>query len=257
VSAMLALKLAIVPAFILGISLAGQRWGPAIAGWLSGLPVVAGPILFFMAREQGAAFAAEAAVATASAVCGSIVFSAAYSWTARKHRWPLCLLAAATAYFLTIAVLAWLSPGVAGAALMSLALVVVAPRLFPHVESANTPGPMPKTELMVRMVAGATLVFLATWFASSLGPRLSGLIAMFPVLGTVLAVFSHRHAGAAFTTQLLRGMAAGFYAFITFCVVLALTLVSWGIAASFSLAVVVALIVQGIAKVVLLRSEKA
>ena len=75
---------------------------------------------------------------------------------------------------------------------------------------------MPKTELFVRMVAGATLVFLATWFASSLGPRLSGLVAMFPVLGTVLAVFSHRHAGAAFTTQLLRGMAAGFYAFITF-----------------------------------------
>lgn len=250
---MLALKLAIVPAFILGISLAGQRWGPAIAGWLSGLPVVAGPILYFMAREQGAAFAAEAAVATASAVCGSIVFSAAYSWAATKHRWPLCLLAAAAAYFVAIALLAWLAPGVVVAALMSLALVVVAPRLFPPVASSSSPGPMPKTELVVRMVAGATLVFLATWFASSLGPRLSGLVAMFPVLGTVLAVFSHRHAGAAFTTQLLRGMAAGFYAFITFCVVLALVLVPWGIGVAFSAAVVSALLIQAGAKVVLLR----
>ena len=152
---MLALKLAIVPIFILGISLAGQRWGPAIAGWLSGLPVVAGPILFFMAREQGDAFAAVAATATASAVCGSIVFSAAYSWTATKHRWPLCLLAAAAAYFLMIAFLAWLAPGVAVAALMSLGLVLVAPRLFPQVKATGTPGPMPKTELVVRMVAGA------------------------------------------------------------------------------------------------------
>ncbi|MBL8518871.1 MAG: hypothetical protein JNM76_18050 [Betaproteobacteria bacterium] len=250
---MLVLKLAIVPAFILGISLAGQRWGPAIAGWLSGLPVVAGPILFFMAREQGAPFAAEAAVATASAVCGSIVFSAAYSWAATKHRWPLCLLAAAVAYFLTVAVLAWLAPGVMVAALMSLALVVVAPKLFPDVEASMSPGPMPRSELAVRMVAGATLVFLATWFASSLGPRLSGLVAMFPVLGTVLAVFSHRHAGAAFTTQLLRGMAAGFYAFITFCVVLALTLAPWGIGASFAAAIVAALAVQGVAKWLLLR----
>lgn len=252
-TAMLALKLAIVPMFILGISLAGQRWGPAIAGWLSGLPVVAGPILFFMAREQGAAFAAEAAVATASAVCGSIVFSAAYAWTATKQRWPLCLLAAAVAYFFTIALLAWLAPGVVLAALMSLALVVVAPRLFPPVTSSSPPGPMPKSELLVRMIAGATLVFVATWFAASLGPRLSGLIAMFPVLGTVLAVFSHRHAGAAFTTQLLRGMAAGFYAFITFCVVLALTLVPWGIGMAFGAAVVAALVVQAGAKVVLLR----
>lgn len=250
---MLVLKLAIVPAFILGISLAGQRWGPAIAGWLSGLPVVAGPILFFMAHEQGVAFGAEAAIATASAVCGSIVFSVAYSWTATRQRWPLCLLAAAVAYFLTIAVLVWLSPGVVGAALTSLALVIVAPRLFPHTESTGSPRSMPKSELFVRMAAGATLVFLATWFADSLGPRLSGLIAMFPVLGTVLAVFSHRHAGAAFTTQLLRGMAAGFYAFITFCVVLALTLVPWGIGVSFSAAVLAALVVQLGAKQVLLR----
>lgn len=250
---MLVLKLAIVPTFILGISLSGQRWGPAIAGWLSGLPVVAGPILFFMAREQGAAFAAEAAVATASAVCGSIVFSAAYSWTATRQRWPLCLLAAAVAYFVTIALLAWLAPGVVAAALMSLALVIVAPRLFPKVEMTSSPGPMPKSELLVRMAAGATLVFLATWFASSLGPRLSGLVAMFPVLGTVLAVFSHRHAGAAFTTQLLRGMAAGFYAFITFCVVLALTLEPWGIGMSFLAAIVAALLVQAGAKVLLLR----
>lgn len=250
---MLALKLAIVPMFILGISLAGQRWGPAIAGWLSGLPVVAGPILFFMAREQGAAFAAEAAVATSSAVCGSIVFSAAYSWTATKQRWPLCLLAAAAAYFVVIALLAWLSPGVVLAASMSLALVIVAPKLFPKVEAGAAPGAMPKTELVVRMVAGATLVFLATWFASSLGPRLSGLIAMFPVLGTVLAVFSHRHAGAAFTTQLLRGMAAGFYAFITFCVVLAVALVPWGIGLGFAVAVLSALVVQAGAKVLLVR----
>jgi hypothetical protein len=232
---MLALKLAIVPAFILGISLAGQRWGPAIAGWLSGLPVVAGPILFFMAQEQGVAFAAEAAVGTSSAVCGSIVFSAAYSWTATKQRWPVCLLAAAAAYFLTIALLAWLSPSVVVAALMSLALVIVAPRLFPHVEAATMPGPMPKTELLVRMVAGAALVFLATWFASSLGPRLSGLVAMFPVL--------------------LRGMAAGFYAFITFCVVLALTLVPWGIGASFASAIFVALMVQAATRMLLLRSR--
>jgi chromate transport protein ChrA len=49
----LILKLLLIPGFLLLISLAGKRWGPSVAGWLSGLPVVVGPILFFLAIEQG------------------------------------------------------------------------------------------------------------------------------------------------------------------------------------------------------------
>ncbi|RON08058.1 hypothetical protein BK659_17630 [Pseudomonas brassicacearum] len=49
----LLLKLSLIPGFLLLISLAGKRWGPSVAGWLSGLPVVVGPILFFLAVEQG------------------------------------------------------------------------------------------------------------------------------------------------------------------------------------------------------------
>ena len=56
---MLLLKLLVIPGFLLLISLAGKRWGPSVAGWLSGLPVVVGPILFFLAIEQGQLFAAQ------------------------------------------------------------------------------------------------------------------------------------------------------------------------------------------------------
>jgi hypothetical protein len=254
---MLALKLAIVPFFILAISLAGQRWGPAIAGWLSGLPVIAGPILFFMAQEQGAAFAAEAAVATMSAVCGSVCFSLGYTWTAQRHGWPLSFLAAFVVYFATVFLLGMLEPGFWLSAALSLTLITFAPRLFPRAQPHGTPPPMGKTELVVRMAAGAAMVMLATHLAGSLGPRWSGLLAMFPILGSVLAVFSHRHAGAAFTTHLLRGMPAGFYAFIAFCAVLALSLKAWGIGAGFSLAIVCALTVQGLARLVMLRRAKS
>ncbi len=41
---MLALKLTLVPLFLLVVSMWGKWWGPSIAGWLAGLPVVAGPI---------------------------------------------------------------------------------------------------------------------------------------------------------------------------------------------------------------------
>ncbi len=63
-TAVLLLKLFLVPALIALVTLAGRRWGPAVAGWLSAFPVVAGPILGFIALEQGAAFAARAAIGT-------------------------------------------------------------------------------------------------------------------------------------------------------------------------------------------------
>src|SRR3989304_3740433 len=60
-SALFAFKLTLVPFFILALSLAGRRWGTAVSGWLVALPVVAGPIVFFIGMEQGGAFAAGAA----------------------------------------------------------------------------------------------------------------------------------------------------------------------------------------------------
>jgi hypothetical protein len=37
-NAVLVLKLALVPMLILGVTLAGRRWGPSVAGWLSAFP---------------------------------------------------------------------------------------------------------------------------------------------------------------------------------------------------------------------------
>ncbi|HBF50271.1 MAG TPA: hypothetical protein DDX04_07705, partial [Massilia sp.] len=59
-TAVLALKLVLVPLLIYLVTLAGRRWGPSVAGWLSAFPIVAGPILLTLALEQGAPFAASA-----------------------------------------------------------------------------------------------------------------------------------------------------------------------------------------------------
>lgn len=251
---LLALKLVLVPVFILAISLAGQRWGPGIAGWLSGMPVVAGPILFFMSVELGAAFAAEAAVATISAVCAATLFSLAYTWGAQRHRWPLSYAGAAAAYVTSIAALYFLAPGFWLAIVASLTFITLAPSVFPRVKGGTAPPAMQKAELLARMAAGVILVLLVTHFANQMGPRWSGLLAMFPVMGSVLAVFTHRHAGAAFTTKLMVGSMAGFYAFIAFCAALAVTLNAWGTAGSFSFAIACTLSVQGVTRVAMRRT---
>ena len=45
----LLLKLVLVPGLIALVTLAGRRFGPRVGGWLNALPLVAGPVLFFLA----------------------------------------------------------------------------------------------------------------------------------------------------------------------------------------------------------------
>ena len=76
----------------------------------------------------------------------------------------------------------------------------------------------------MRGIAAAVMVVAITELSSSLGSQLSGLIAPFPVITSVLAAFTHAQRGAGEATVLLRGMLGGFlvYALLVFAFALAL-----------------------------------
>lgn len=248
---MLALKLLLVPLFLGLVSLAGKRWGPGIAGWLAGFPIVTGPILLLLALEKGAAFAAQAATASLSAVFASVAFSLAYCWVCLRKPWLHSLLAGLCAWLLAasllhrISLLPWLALAIA------LGTLLVAPRCFPSVAAPLSRTVLPKQELMLRMLAGAVLTLAVTSLSAVIGASWSGLLAVFPLLGIVLAVFSQRACGAAFVVAMLRAMVSGLYSFVTFCFLLALLLQNRGIAASFVMAIMAAIAVQSAMKMLL------
>lgn len=253
----LVLKLLLVPALIALVTLAGRRWGPSVAGWLSAFPIVAGPILWFIALEQGEAFAAAAAVGTLSAVLAMLTFGLAYSWAAIRFSWPMSLVLAYVAYALAVFVLSLREAMLPVAALAVLAGLWLAPRLYPALPAAAKAPAKPANDMLLRMVLGALLVLLVTHFAASLGPGLSGVFAMFPVMGTVLALFTHRSNGAAAAIQLLRGMVFGFYAFATFCAVLAWLLPIVGSSPAFLCALATAGAVQMLTRLWLMHHRAA
>ena len=57
----LLLKLLLTPTLLGLVSLAGRRWGPAVSGWIIGLPLTSGPVSLFLAIDHGTAFASRAA----------------------------------------------------------------------------------------------------------------------------------------------------------------------------------------------------
>ena len=242
--ALVALKITLVPLLIGAITLAGRRWGPSVAGWLSGLPVVAGPIMYFMALENGAEFASRAIVGMLLGVFAMLGFLLGYAWASTRWSWRLSLFCALSAYFVAVALLNPLDVSTSAVAVMVLGVLLLAPRLFPRAKLRAIGVAPPRGEIFVRMVAGAILVLAVTYFAASFGARLSGLFAMFPVISTVLAVFSHRQCGHEFTICLLRGIVFGWYAFVVFCVVLGWALPSFGIGAAFLVAIAGAAVAQ-------------
>jgi uncharacterized membrane protein (GlpM family) len=250
---LLALKLVLVPAFLAVISFAGKRWGPNVAGWLAGFPSLTGPILAFLAYERGAEFTVQAAVLSLAAVVPAISFGVAYAWSCARLPWPGALACAMAAWMSAALLLAQLPLSVPLSLGLSLATLFVAPRLFPRPRGQWSSRALPAQELLLRMGAGAAMVLGVTAAAEALGSTWTGLFAAFPVMSIVLAVFSHRANGAGFTATLLRSMVAGFYAYLTYCLAMALALPAMDAGWAITTAVLAAVLVQGAAKLIMMR----
>jgi len=250
---LLALKLLLVPAFLAVISYAGRRWGPQVAGWLAGFPSLTGPILLFLALERGPAFTAQAAVLALSSVFSAVSFGVAYAWACRRWPWYGSLACGYAAWTAAVELLVRLPLTAPGSLALSLATLFAAPRLFPRAQGQWGSRALPAQELLLRMGAGAAMVLAVTGAAEALGPAWTGLFAAFPVMSTVLAVFSHRANGPGFVVAMLRAMVGGFYAYLTYCLCVALLLERLGFGATFAIAVGATVVVQGAAKALMMR----
>jgi len=218
----LALKLLLVPLFIGLVSLAGKRWGPTIAGWLAGLPVVAGPILFILWLEQGSTFARGAAVYSLAALAPVMAFALVYAWGSRRWGWARASTVAYGTWLLCAVTILALPLGILTAALLAASGLILAAFALPH--PAPTPGRvrLPKHELALRMLAGVVLTLLVTSIANIGGSHVSGVLSLFPVISGVLTVFVHRSGGSDAAIATLRGLARGLWSLAAFCVVLAI-----------------------------------
>lgn len=244
----LVIKLLLVPSLIFLITLVGRRFGPTVAGWLSAFPIISGPILLAVTLEQGAAFGAQAAAHTLLAVVAIVVFSVSYARcaAARPRSVLLALSSALGTWLVAVAALQALDWPLWHRMLLVVGALLVAPILIgkPGITLPDAPTRPARSDLPWRMLAGALLTLAVTHGAQPLGARLSGLFAMFPVMGTVLVGFSHRAQGAEFAVNLLRGTIKGFYAFAVFCLLLALLLPTHPVWLAFSMATGAALVVQ-------------
>ena len=274
----LAIKLLLAPCFVVGASLVGRRHGPRVGGLVGALPVVAGPILLVYALAHGRAFAAHAAAGTLLGLISLIAFVVVYARLAGRVAWPAALVAGWLAFALGTLLFSALAIPLGVALALACAAVALGLALLPQpsarparerarsvrepatpatelTPSTQMPAPSPPPprelgppawDLPLRAACALTLVLVLTAVAGWLGPQLSGLLAPFPIIASVLATFTHTQRGVDETRRLLRGLLSGFVAFALFCFALALALAALDVASAFALAVGVALLAQSV-----------
>lgn len=241
---LLAAKILLAPLCVVAVSLAGRRWGVAVAGVLGGLPVVAGPILLVETLLHGRDFGADAAAGTLLGLAALTAFVVVYCRAAAAVGPARSVLCGWTAFLAGVAILSPVEPPLALAAAFIAACFALGLGLLPPAPRTRALSTPPWWDLPARALAALGLVLALTAVSGALGPHLSGLLAPFPIVTSVLAVFTHGHDGFAQVVTLGRNFILGFYGFAAFCLTLAVALPDLTTATAFGLATATALSVQ-------------
>ena len=249
----LALKLILAPLIIGSASLAGRRWGPAVSGWIVGMPLTSGPVVFFVALSHGALFAESSALGVLSGGISLVLYALTYAWLATRFQWHVSIAGSIFVFSLSTLYLQTVSiPLFIIAPVVALA-IVVGLKLMPKGDVEPGKSKLSTWDIPVRIFIGTSFILLLTGIAPLIGSRMTGLLTTIPLYVTILSIFAHRDHGPAAAAHVLRGLLYGMFAFTGFFLVLSLLIERTSLSVSFGLATFTALAVQGTSLLVLRR----
>ena len=218
----LAFKLIITPLLVLICMLITRRWGAFVGGVAAGLPVVSGPLSFFLTLEQGTAFSAHASYNTLLGIDANGLAAVAYPWLAVLGvPWYLAIALSLGIYFLG----GWLVQFFPYWPLAAFALSLLSPLLvlvcLPRQDSPEATQPQHSHWWLIaaQMGFGSLLVYVVTEVAHWLGAGWSGVLMFFPVMICAMVPFIHATQGAGAVVRIYRGLMAGWFGCIAFAAI--------------------------------------
>jgi len=233
----LALRMAITAAFVVTASFITERSGPVIGALVATLPISAGPSYVFLALDHDATFIAEGALASLPVNAATIFLGLTYVVLAQR-RGALVSAAAAVAVWLALASVIRLFHWslVAGliANVITFAICVPLLQRYRHVKMPLITRRWYDIPLRASLVATlvATVVTLSGW----VGPKISGIIALFPVVFTSMMLILHPRIGGPPTAAVVANGAWGLMGFGIAIAVLHLAALRFGSVVGLSLA---------------------
>lgn len=187
-----------------------QLFGRRAAGVLAGLPTVTGPALLWLALENGASYAVEAAIGSVVGCALCALFAFVYERASRSSN-ALIAIVLATAASAVAAPLAGklntaLLPAFGAALTIVLALYLAMPA--GAVESGRRGFGLRGEPFITASVAGVVSGAVAL-AAPEVGPFWAGVLASPPLIAGIIAIQQHTADGSPAAAAFLRGYVAG------------------------------------------------
>jgi len=228
-----------MPSVIALVTLAIRRWGNKIGGLIGSMPWTAGPILLFFILEQGKPFGILAIQGTMTGILALISFCFCYSYFCRQLTWLPTLLLSYGIYTITALFFNYLHLNLVLSYGLVIGCVLLTLHFFPKPTALTNTGRRLRFEIPIRMLVTTLFVLVVTGLASILGPNWSGILTPFPIMTSILAIFSHMLQGGNATITTLRGLVIGLLGFTTFLFLQAFLLREYSVPVAFGLAFLV------------------
>ena len=206
----LGLRMAITAAFVVTASIIAERSSPAIGALIATLPISSGPSYVFLALDHDASFVAAGALASLPINVATIFLGLTYVVVAQRRGAAVSCLAAVAVWIALVAIICavqWTVTDGLIANVVAFAIAVPLLARYRHVKMPEVARGWYDIPLRASFVAALVAVVITTSFA--VGPKISGIIAPFPIVLTSMMLILHPRAGGPPTAAVFANSAGG------------------------------------------------
>ena len=233
----LALRMAFAAAFVVTASMITERSGPAIGALIATLPISAGPSYIFLALDHDAAFIAEGALASLPINAATIFLCLTYVVLAQRRSAAVSFAGAVMVWSALAALSRTVHWSLAGGLLANAVAYAICLPLLRHFRHVKMP-PITRRwyDIPLRASLVATLVATVVTLSGWVGPKVSGIIALFPIVFTSMMLILHPRIGGPATAAVLANSGWGLMGLGIAIAVLHVAVLQFGSAIGLSLA---------------------
>ena len=236
------IKILTIPILLWLVYEIARRFGPLVGGVVNGLPLISGPITFYVALEQGVDFAQKTALGAYPGQVTFVVFGLCYCYLGKRWHWATTVLTTLLVYAIVALLMGNVTLPVGVWPVVGAIAILIGLKLIPAPLPDGRQMPTgQKSRPYLQMVCGATLMFIITSLATVVGPTFSGVLMFFPVIGGILGMFMLKAGFVNATITLVKGTFIGMFTGWIFMLTLVVMLPRASLAMSFGLATLMAL----------------
>src|SRR6266480_602765 len=210
----LALRMAITAAFVVTASIVTERSGPVVGALIATLPISAGPSYVFLALDHDAAFIAGGALASLPINAATIFLGLTYVVLAQRQSAIVSCGVAVVVWIVLASIIRAVHWTLLGGLIVNAIAFAICVPLLRHYRHVKMPLITRRWyDIPLRAALVATLVATVVTASGWVGPKISGIIALFPIVFTSLMLILHPRIGGPPTAAVIANSGWGLMGF--------------------------------------------